>query len=366
VKTAEFDYQLPIELIAQKPIEPRDTSRLLVVDRREEEILHRHFHDLPEFLKPGDLLVHNQTRVIRARLFARKPTGGKVEILLLRQRDDGPSPGLSAAHARTWEALVGGKRVRPGLTLTLLNGPHGAPIDARVEVVDRGERAVRVLRFDRPVLPLAQEIGVTPLPPYIHETLEDDQRYQTVYARKPGSAAAPTAGLHFTPKLLHRLREMGIRSEFVTLHIGLDTFQPVREEQLQAHQMHTEHCSLRPEVARQVNQTKLKGHRVVAVGTTSVRVLETAALRAVGGDASAESCPWGTVTAFEGETDLFIYPGHAFRAVDALITNFHLPRSTLLMLVAAFAGKELIDRAYAEAIDRRYRFFSFGDAMLIL
>jgi S-adenosylmethionine:tRNA ribosyltransferase-isomerase len=366
VKTTEFDYQLPTELIAQEPIEPRDSSRLLVVDRGEEAVLHRHFCDLPEFLKPGDLLVHNQTRVIRARLFARKPTGGKVEILLLRQRDGGPGTGQSNAHERTWEALVGGKGVRAGLTLTLLDGPDGAPIDAKAEVIERGERAVRVLRFDRPVLRLAQEIGVTPLPPYIHETLEDDQRYQTVYAREPGSAAAPTAGLHFTPELLLELREMGIRSEFVTLHIGLDTFQPVREEHIEAHQMHTEHCSLRPEVARQVNQAKLGGHRVVAVGTTSVRVLETAALQAAEDDACLHSCPWETVAAFEGETDLFIYPGYSFRAVDALITNFHLPRSTLLMLVAAFAGKDLIDRAYAEAIDRRYRFYSFGDAMLIL
>jgi S-adenosylmethionine:tRNA ribosyltransferase-isomerase len=366
MKTAQFDYQLPTGLIAQKPVEPRDTSRLLVVDRRQEAILHGHFYDLPEFLRPGDLLVHNQTRVIRARLFARKPTGGKVEILLLRQRDDGPRTGLSAVDSRTWETLIGGKGVRPGLTLTLLDGPDGVPTDAEAEVVEQGERAVRVLRFDRPVLPLAQEVGVTPLPPYIHKALEDDKRYQTIYAREPGSAAAPTAGLHFTPELLHELREMGIRSEFVTLHIGLDTFQPVREEQVEAHQMHTEYCSLRPEVARQVNQTKLEGHRVVAVGTTSVRVLETAALKTVGGGTCLEPCPSQIVTALEGDTDLFIYPGYRFRAVDALITNFHLPCSTLLMLVAAFAGKELIDRAYAEAIDRQYRFYSFGDAMLIL
>lgn len=355
MRTAEFDYDLPSELIAQKPISPRDTSRLMVVDRREKEVTHHHFYDLPGFLEEGDLLVHNQTRVVRARLFALKPTGGKVEILLLRQQDD-----------RTWRALVGGRRVRPGLTLTLLDGPDGNPVGATAEVLERGDRAVRTLQFDRPVLPLVQEIGITPLPPYIHETLEDDERYQTVYASKPGSAAAPTAGLHFTPELLHELRGKGIRSEFVTLHIGLDTFQPVREEQLEDHQMHTEYCSLSPEVARQVNQTKLEGKRVVAVGTTSVRVLETAALRAVGGDACAGSCPWRAVAAFEGETDLFIYPGYAFRAVDALITNFHLPRSSLLMLVAAFAGKELIDRAYAEAIEKRYRFYSFGDAMLIV
>jgi S-adenosylmethionine:tRNA ribosyltransferase-isomerase len=355
VKTAAFDYELPPELIAQKPVTPRDASRLMVVDRREKAISHHHFYDLPKFLEPGDLLVHNQTRVVRARLFALKPTGGKVEILLLRQRDD-----------RIWRALVGGKRVRPGLTLTLLDGPDGAPVGATAEVLEQGERAVRVLKFDRPVLSLAEEIGITPLPPYIHEALEDDERYQTIYASKPGSAAAPTAGLHFTPELLHELREKGVRSEFITLHIGLDTFQPVREEQLEDHRMHTEYCWLSPEAARQVNETKLEGQRVVAVGTTSVRVLETAALRAVGGEACADSCAWRVVAAFEGETNLFIYPGYEFRAVDALITNFHLPRSTLLMLVAAFAGKELIDRAYAEAIEERYRFYSFGDAMLIL
>ena len=355
MRTAEFDFELPPELIAQQPLERRDRSRLLVVDRKRETLLHRRFSDLPTLLEPGDLLIHNQTRVIRARIFARKPTGGRVEILLLRQRD-----------SRTWEALVGGKRVRPGLTLTLLDGPDGAPADAKASVVEQGEQAVRVLQFDRPVLPLAEEIGVTPLPPYIHQTLDDDERYQTVYARQPASAAAPTAGLHFTPELLLQLRDMGIRSEFVTLHIGLDTFQPVREEHIEAHRMHTERCSLQPDVARRVNQTKLEGHRVVAVGTTAVRVLETAAIRATQGDDCPASCPWQTVAPFEGETDLFIYPGYRVRAVDALVTNFHLPRSTLLMLVAAFAGKELIDRAYAEAIAHRYRFYSFGDAMLIL
>jgi len=355
VRTAEFDYELPPELIAQQPLERRDRSRLLIVDRNRQTILHRHFSDLPTFLEPGDLLIHNQTRVIRARIFARKPTGGRVEILLLRQRD-----------SRTWEALVGGKRVRQGLTLKLLDGPDGAPTDAEASVVEQGEQAIRVLQFDRPVLPLVEEIGVTPLPPYIHQTLDDDERYQTVYAREPASAAAPTAGLHFTPELLLQLRDMGIRSEFVTLHIGLDTFQPVREEHIEAHRMHTERCSLRPEVARRVNQAKLEGHRVVAVGTTAVRVLETAAVRATQDHDCPESCPLQTVAAFEGETDLFIYPGYPVRAVDALVTNFHLPRSTLLMLVAAFAGKELIDRAYAEAIAHGYRFYSFGDAMLIL
>jgi S-adenosylmethionine:tRNA ribosyltransferase-isomerase len=355
VKTAEFDYELPPHLIAQTPIEPRDASRLMVVDRGTGEIAHRHFCDLPDFLRPGDLLVHNESRVIPARLFARKPTGGQVEILLLQQRVDD-----------TWEALVGGRRVRTGLRLTLLDGPGGQPIGAAAQVVEERERGMRVLAFDRPVLPLAERVGVTPLPPYIHTPLETAERYQTIYARVPGSAAAPTAGLHFTPELLLTLREMGVRSTFVTLHIGLDTFRPVGEERVEDHHMHTEYCSLKPEVAQQVNQARLEGHRVVAVGTTSVRVLETAALTAVGGQTCAQNRPWRSVGAFEGHTDLFIYPGFRFRVVDTLITNFHLPRSTLLMLVAAFAGKELLDRAYADAIEERYRFYSFGDAMLIV
>ena len=220
---------------------------------------------------------------------------------------------------------------------------------------------MRVLAFDRPVLPLAEQVGVTPLPPYIHTSLSDAGRYQTVYAHTPGSAAAPTAGLHFTPELLHRLREMGVRSAFVTLHIGLDTFRPVSAEYVEDHRMHTEYCSLRPEVTGRVNQAKLEGRRVIAVGTTSVRVLETAAAKSPISHLQSQ-----TVQPFKGITDLFIYPGYEFRVVDALITNFHLPRSTLLMLVAAFTGKELLDCAYAEAIRERYRFYSFGDAMLVL
>jgi S-adenosylmethionine:tRNA ribosyltransferase-isomerase len=348
LKTADFDYELSSELIAQTPIEPRDSSRLMVVDRRTGEIAHRRFYDLPDFLQPGDLLVHNESRVIPARLFAHKPTGGQVEILLLRQR-----------AADTWETLVKGKRVRAGLCLALLDGPDGQPIGAQAKVVEEGERGARVLAFDQPALSLAERVGVTPLPPYIHTPLQNAERYQTVYARVPGSAASSTAGLHFTPELLLRLREMGVQSTFVTLHIGLDTFRPVSEEQVEEHHMHTEYCSLTPEVAKQVNQAKLEGQRVVAVGTTSVRTLETAALATPG-------CPWRSVAAFEEDTELFIYPGFRFRVVDALITNFHLPRSTLLMLVAAFAGKELLDRAYAEAIRERYRFYSFGDAMLVL
>ena len=349
MKTAEFDYQLPPELIAQTPIEPRDASRLMVVDRRTGAITHHHFYDLLEFLRPGDLLAHNESRVIPARLFARKPTGGRVEILLLRQRT-----------GDTWETLVRGKRVRAGMCLTLLEGPDGEPSGAEAEVVGEGARGMRLLAFDRPVLPLAERVGVTPLPPYIHTPLADAGRYQTVYAHTPGSAAAPTAGLHFTPALLRRLRERGVRSAFVTLHIGLDTFRPVGEEHIEGHRMHTEYCVLSPEVAAQVNQAKREGRRVIAVGTTSVRVLETAAVKSQIPNPKSQ-----TVQPFEGATDLFIYPGYEFRVVDALITNFHLPRSTLLMLVAAFAGKELLDRAYAEAIRLRYRFYSFGDAMVI-
>ena len=361
MRTAEFDYHLPPELIAQEPLEPRDSSRLMVVERASGAIRHLRFHNLPELLNRGDLLVHNQTRVIRARLFAQKPTGGKVEILLLRQKEEPGGP-----ESRTWEALVGGRRVRPGMRLTLLDGPDGEPTEAAAEVIERGDRSVRVLTFDRPVLPLAEKIGTTPLPPYIHEELKDAERYQTVYAREPGSAAAPTAGLHFTPALLMDLREHGVRSEYVTLHVGLDTFQPVREERVEEHRMHSEYCLLQPEVAREVNQTKLKGRRVVAVGTTSVRVLETAAQHARGAQMGSDGCPCQIVAPFEGETDLFVYPGYEFRAVDALVTNFHLPRSTLLLLVAAFSGHDLIRRAYAEAIHWGYRFYSFGDAMLIL
>ena len=355
MRTDEFDYDLPPELIAQTPIEPRDASRLMVVDRATGELHHYHFRDLPKLLQPGDLLIHNESRVIPARLFARKPTGGRVEVLLLRPRSE-----------RVWEALVRGRRARVGLQLEILSGAEGEPTGVRAEVVEEGERGLRVLAFDRPALPLAEAVGQTPLPPYIRKPLRDAERYQTVYARTPGSAAAPTAGLHFTPELLLRLREMGVHSAFVTLHVGLDTFRPVSEERVEDHRMHSEYCSLTPEVAAQINQAKLEGRRVIAVGTTAVRVLETAALRAVGGAADAAACPWRAVSAFEGYTDLFIYPGFRFRAVDGLITNFHLPRSTLLMLVAAFCGKELMDRAYAEAIRLRYRFYSFGDAMLIL
>lgn len=360
MKTAEFDYYLPEELIAQTPIEPRDAARLMVIERASGQIQHRRFRDLLELLHPGDILVVNDSRVIAARLFARKASGGQVELLLLRRLDD-----------RRWEALVGGRRVRPGTRLRLLT--EGSPAEVRV-LEDLGE-ARRVVEFDRATEDgWLDRVGQVPLPPYIHLPLADRERYQTVYSRERGSAAAPTAGLHFTPDLLLELRARGVHIEAVTLHIGLDTFKPVTAEEVSEHTLHSEWASLSPEAAQRINQARLAGGRVVAVGTTAVRTLETAALRSAGVSGSlraasqfeVHACPWQPVAAFEGPTDLFIYPGFRFRVVDAMLTNFHLPRSSLLMLVSAFGGQELIRRAYQVAIEQRYRFYSFGDAMLIL
>ena len=347
MRTSDFDYYLPPELIAQTPVEPRDASRLMVVHRATGRIEHRLFRDIGEYLRPGDLLVANQTRVIPARLRGHKTgTGGKVELLLLARRDE-----------RTWEALAGGKGLRPGQRIELA----GAQMTA--EIVAETESGGRLVRFDRPVEPLLDELGEVPLPPYVHRPLADRDRYQTVYARVEGSSAAPTAGLHFTPDLLVDLRSMGVEMAFLTLHIGLDTFRPVKEEEVEAHQIHTEWFELTAPAAEQINRARLEGRRVIAVGTTAVRALESAA-RGCGTD--GEVCGLQTVAAYAGSTDLFIYPGYRFRVVEAMITNFHLPRSTLLMLVSAFAGRELILRAYEEAIRERYRFYSFGDAMLLL
>jgi S-adenosylmethionine:tRNA ribosyltransferase-isomerase len=355
--TSDLDYSLPPELIAQTPIEPRDAARLLIVRRDTGELTHRVFRDVGDYLCPGDLLIANETRVIPARLRAHKArTGGAVEVLLLRKLDD-----------LTWEALVGGKRIRSGTRLEILDESHHPALTA--EIVEAREGPRRVVHFEQPIEPLFGTVGVTPLPPYIHEPLTDPERYQTIYSRTPGSAAAPTAGLHFTPDLMLALRRQGVEFGLVTLHIGLDTFKPVDEERVEDHHIHTEWCSLSPEVARQINEAKLAGRRVIAVGTTSVRVLETAArksLSACPSDVQASACPWQTVSAFDGFTDLFIYPGFQFHVVDVLITNFHLPRSTLLALVSAFAGRDLILRAYQAAIRERYRFYSFGDAMLIV
>ncbi len=344
-------------MIAQTPIEPRDASRLMVVDRASGAITHRHFRDLAGYLHRGDILVTNDSRVIPARLFARKTTGGKVEILLLRPLDD-----------RCWEVLVGGKRVRVDTRLVVEK--EGIQVSARV--VQELSQARRVLEFDQPIAPLLDRLGHTPLPPYIHRPLADGERYQTVYSRADGSTAAPTAGLHFTPELLLALRDQGVMLASVTLHIGLDTFKPVTTEYVADHPIHAEWATLSPEVAHQINQAKLAGGRVVAVGTTVMRTLETAALRSAGVTGSlreasqkaAEAPAWRPVAGFEAPTDLFIYPGFRIRVVDVMVTNFHLPRSSLLMLVSAFAGQDLIRRAYEVAIAEGYRFFSFGDAML--
>jgi len=346
MRTEDFDYFLPPELIAQSPVEPRDASRLMVLHRDTGRWEHRLFRDLPEYLRPGDVLVANESRVIPARLYGRKiPTGGKVELLLVSKLDEW-----------TWRALVRGHRIREG---TKLGFPASGGFKLVGEVIKVEESGERVVRFREEVEPLLEDIGVVPLPPYIRRPLADAERYQTVYARVSGSVAAPTAGLHFTHGLIRRLQERGVRFAFVTLHIGPATFRPVRTERIEDHVMHSEYCELSEETAELLNEVREEGRRIVAIGTTTVRVLETAALRA-GGEGPARLEP------FSGWTDLFIYPGFRFRVVDALITNFHLPRSTLLMLVSAFAGRELVLRAYQEAIRQRYRFYSFGDAMLIL
>lgn len=349
MRTSEFDYALPPHLIAQTPIEPRDASRLLVVLRADGRLIDRTFRDITDYLQAGDLLVFNDTRVIPARLIARKvPTGGKVELLLV------------ARHSPTeWETLVKGRKAMPGQRLAVGEGEKR--ITGKITAITAA--GGRAITFDRSLEPLLDDVGEVPLPPYIHEPLADPERYQTVYARVAGSSAAPTAGLHFTPDLLLQLREAGVDFTFVTLHISMDTFRPVTAERVSDHTMHTEWCALNLETAQQINQTRLGGGRIVAVGTTAVRVLESAAARCA---PEGDACAWQTVTPFVGPTDLFIYPGYRFRAVDALITNFHLPRSTLLMLVSAFASKKLIDRAYQKAIRQEYRFYSLGDTMLIV
>ncbi len=337
--TSDFDYDLPKELIAQVPIEPRHNSRLFVLDRATNAYTHLCFRDILQYLRKGDLLVLNETRVLKARLFARKlPGGGRIEILLLKKQD-----------AVTWEVLVGGSGMKAGRQFEIDSGIRG-------EVVSVLDGSNRLIKFEESVEPHLERVGHVPLPPYIHTRLDDPERYQTVYATQPGSAAAPTAGLHFTPELFELLDSIGVERAFVNLQVGLDTFAPVTEENADEHQIHSEWCSLPQETADAINQTRRAGGRVFAVGTTSVRTLESAAAVSLGLD----------IIPFEGPTSLFILPGYQFKVVDAMITNFHLPRSTLLMLVSAFAGRDVILSAYAEAVARRYRFFSFGDAMLIL
>jgi S-adenosylmethionine:tRNA ribosyltransferase-isomerase len=352
MKTSDFDYNLPESSIAQTPAEPRDSSRLLVLHRDSGTLEHRIFGNVADYLRAGDLLVLNQTRVIPARIYARKETGGRVELLLLRRRD-----------AVTWEALVGGKGLRVGKNVRVEDGPE-------VSIIEILSGSERVIRFAEPIEPYFSKVGNVPLPPYIHKKLNDPERYQTVYAKEPGSAAAPTAGLHFTPRLLEELQVQGIKIAYVTLHVGLDTFAPVTEDDPMEHKIHSEWCELPQETADRINQTKKSGGRVVAVGTTSVRTLESAAPDTLVDnsivDKSRPSNLAYRIVPFTGPTSLFILPGYQFKVVDAMITNFHLPKSTLLLLVSAFAGREKILETYETAIKEGYRFYSFGDAMLIL
>ncbi|MBI4303051.1 MAG: tRNA preQ1(34) S-adenosylmethionine ribosyltransferase-isomerase QueA [Chloroflexi bacterium] len=342
MKTSDFDYILPPELIAQTPIEPRDQSRMMVIDRSDGSLKHHRFFELADYLRTGDVLVFNDSRVIPARLSARKvESDGELEILLLRRL----SPNV-------WETLVKpARRVKTGTKIEVGDSTH-AKIAG--EAIDTGEGGLRVISFsDESFLP---ELGKVPLPPYIHLPLQNPQRYQTVYAHMDGSVAAPTAGLHFTPELINKIEAKGVRCLFLTLHIGLDTFRPVDEEDPLEHTIHQEFGLLNQKVAAELSRAKSEGRRIICVGTTSVRLLEAAAR--TGNPALCQP--------FAGWVDLFIVPGYQFRMVDGLLTNFHLPRSTLLMLVTAFAGKGAIDKAYREAIAQQYRFYSFGDCMLIL
>lgn len=340
IKTKEYFYHLPPELIAQTPIEKRDASRLLVLDKKTGETAHRQFFDLAELLTEKDCLILNDSKVLPARIYGvKEETGAVVEFLLLKNRGDD-----------IWETLAGpGRRAKKGSRFSFGQGKICAEV---LEVLEDGNRLLR-FSYTGMFYSLLEEIGRMPLPPYIKESLQDQSRYQTVYAKEIGSAAAPTAGLHFTEDLLAKLREKGVKIGFVTLHVGLGTFRPVNEENILAHKMHSEHYHIPAETAKLITETKKNGGRVVAVGTTSCRTIEAAAKA----DGSIVEC--------EGDTEIFIYPGYTFKSVDALITNFHLPESTLIMLVSALAGRRHILNAYQEAIAQRYRFFSFGDAMFI-
>ena len=357
MKTSDFDYVLPESSIAQTPAEPRDSSRLLVLHRDSGEVEHRIFHDLGLLLQPNDLLILNRTRVIPARIFAKKETGGKVELLLLRRRD-----------ALTWEALVGGKGLRVGKKVVIeVDGAGYGENLLQAEIIETLEGSERLIRFSEPIEPYFPKVGNVPLPPYIHEKLSDPERYQTVFAKEAGSAAAPTAGLHFTPQLLDALQAKGVKVGYVTLHVGLDTFAPVTEESPEEHKIHTEWCELSQETADLINQTRQNGGRVIAVGTTSVRTLESAAQSSIVNRKSQteETDHRSLITAFTGPTSIYILPGYQFKVVDAMVTNFHLPKSTLIMLVSAFAGRERILETYNLAVREGYRFYSFGDAMFI-
>ena len=339
MKKQDFYYDLPQELIAQTPLPQRDASRLLCLDKTTGQLRHGSFRELPELLRPGDCLVMNDSRVIPARLFGRRPTGGSVEVVLLRDMG-----------GDEWECMTRpGRKTPPGTRLTF----GGGELAATVTRSEADGNKVLHFEYDGIFLEVLDVLGQMPLPPYIKEKLEDKERYQTVYARDPGSAAAPTAGLHFTPELLKTIEDRGVRLCYVTLHVGLGTFRPVKEDNIEDHPMHAEYCIVSPETARIVNDTHAAGGRVVAVGTTACRTLESF---------TDEN---GILRSGSGWTDIFIYPGYRFKSIDALITNFHLPESTLIMLVSALAGRENILAAYKEAVKERYRFFSFGDAMFI-
>ena len=339
MKTSDFYYDLPQELIAQTPLQRRDDSRLMTLNRTSGIVGHHHFYELPNFLREGDCLVLNNSRVLPARLIGRRETGGVAEVLLLTERSD-----------NIWECLVRpGKKLRVGAKVLFGDGRLVAQIQ---EVLPDGNRLVR-FQYDGIFLEILEQLGKMPLPPYIKEELQDGERYQTVYSKVLGSAAAPTAGLHFTPELLEKVQAKGVRLVYVTLHVGLGTFRPVKEAEIEAHDMHSEYCVISAEAADVINQTKKQGGRVICVGTTSCRTVESFA---------SED---GTLMPQSGWTNIFIYPGYRFKCLDALITNFHLPESTLIMLVSALAGREHTLAAYQEAVKERYRFFSFGDAMLI-
>ena len=340
MKKSDFYYDLPEELIAQTPLEKRDTSRLMVLDKKTGQVQHKHFYDIIDYLQEGDCLVINDTKVIPARLYGQKTgTGGAVEVLLLKDLGDS-----------RWECIVyPGRRLKEGANITFGDGRLTATID---KVLETGNRIIS-FHYEGIFLEILEELGEMPLPHYIKEHLSDPDRYQTVYCREPGSAAAPTAGLHFTPELMERIREKGVVFAPVTLHVGLGTFRPVKEEEITNHVMHSEQYFITPQSAEIINQARQSGHRVIAVGTTSCRTLETVT------DENHVTHPG------EGNTDIFIYPGYTFKGLDALITNFHLPESTLVMLVSALAGRENILNAYRQAVEEKYRFFSFGDAMFI-
>jgi len=341
MKVSDFDFELPEELIAQTPLAKRDTSRFMVLDRKNHTIEDRHFYDILDYLKPGDILVRNNTKVIPARLFGiKEETGGHVEVLLLKDKGND-----------VWECLVGNARiVKLGTVITFGDGSLKAEC---VEIRDEGIRLFKMI-YEGILYEILDKLGTMPLPPYIKEKLEDQNRYQTVYAKIEGSAAAPTAGLHFTDEIIEKIKDKGIEILDITLHVGLGTFRPVKVDDVNDHHMHSEFYMIENEIADKLNQAKKEGRRIISVGTTSTRTLE------------ANYKKYGQFKATHENTDIFIYPGYKFEAIDALITNFHLPKSTLLMLISAFAGKDFIFEAYHHAVEEKYRFFSFGDSMMIL